>query len=430
MKRNNIRKRGNSKATSSPLTEEYQLHTLSNGIRIAHKQVPYTQIAHCGIMLDIGSRDEMPHQQGLAHFWEHMAFKGTEKRSSFHIINRLENVGGELNAYTTKEKICFHASVLDDHFDKALELLADITFHSVFPEKQIEREKNVILEEMSMYVDSPEDAIQDDFDQLVFADHALGSNILGTTETVNSFDREHLRRFIEDNIDTERIVVSSVSRLPFSKVIRSAEKYLGDIPAKTTVRQRTAPGLYTPIIQQKERAISQAQCAMGQPAYALHNDKRLPFFMLINLLGGPGMNSRFNLSLREKNGYVYSIEGNYTPYLDTGFMGIFFGTEPKQLAKSIALINKELKKVREVPLTTMQLHQTKVQLMGQLAMSEESNMSFMLMMAKSLLDTGKVDSLPEIFTEIHAITSSDLQEIAQEMFNPDNFSYLTFLPER
>jgi predicted Zn-dependent peptidase len=429
MKRNNIRKSGNPKSASLSLTEDYQLHTLPNGIRIAHKQVPYTQIAHCGIMLDIGSRDELPFQQGLAHFWEHMAFKGTEKRSSFHIINRLENVGGELNAYTTKEKICFHASVLDAHFDKALELLADITFHSVFPEKQIEREKNVILEEMSMYVDSPEDAIQDDFDQLVFAGHSLGSNILGTAETVNSFDKEHLSKFINDNIDTERIVVSSVSRLPFSKVIRVAEKYLGDIPPRKTSRQRTAPGIYTPIIQQKERSISQAQCAMGQPAYALLDDRRLAFFMLINLLGGPGMNSRFNLSLREKYGFVYSIEGNYTPYLDTGFMGIFFGTEPKQLAKSISLINKELKKVREVPLSTLQLHQTKVQLMGQLAMSEESNMSFMLMMAKSLLDTGKVDSLAEIFAEIHDITSTQLQDIAQEMFNPENFSYLTFLPE-
>lgn len=429
MKRNNIRKSGNPKTTSLLLTEDYQLHTLSNGIRIAHKQVPHTQIAHCGIMIDIGSRDELPHQQGLAHFWEHMAFKGTEKRSSLHIINRLENVGGELNAYTTKEKICFHASVLDDHFEKAIDLLADITFHSVFPEKHIEREKNVILEEMSMYVDSPEDAIQDDFDQLVFANHSLGSNILGTAETVNSFDRDHLFQFINDNMDTGRIVVSSVSRLPFSKVIRVAEKYLGDIPQRTALRERKAPGIYTPVIEQKERSISQAQCAMGQPSYALLDEKRLPFFMLVNLLGGPGMNSRFNLSLREKYGFVYSIEGNYTPYLDTGFMGIFFGTEPKQLTKSISLINKELKKIREVPLTTLQLHMTKVQLMGQLAMSEESNMSFMLMMAKSLLDTGKVDSLPEIFSEIQAISSVQLQDIAQEMFNPDNFSYLTFLPE-
>ncbi|TLU99015.1 M16 family metallopeptidase [Dyadobacter luticola] len=429
MKRNNIRKRGNPKSTSISNTEDYQIHTLANGIRIAHKQVPYTQISHCGIMLDIGSRDELPHQQGLAHFWEHMAFKGTEKRSSYHIINRLENVGGELNAYTTKEKICFHASVLDDHFEKAMDLLADITFHSVFPDKQIERERNVILEEMSMYVDSPEDAIQDDFDQLVFPDHALGNNILGTAETVNSFGREHLFEFINENIDTERIVVSSVGRLPFSKIIKVAEKYLGDIPAKSTSRKRIAPLTYIPVNQQKERSIQQAQCAMGQPAYSLLDDRRLPFFMLVNLLGGPGMNSKFNLSLREKYGFVYSIEGNYTPYLDIGFMGIFFGTEQKQLNKSIALIHKELRKVREVPLSNLQLHQTKVQLMGQLAMSEESNMSFMLMMAKSLLDTGRVDSLPEIFSEIEQITSGQLQEIAQELFNEQNFSYLTFLPE-
>ena len=411
------------------MNEEYQLHTLSNGIRIAHKQVPYTQIAHCGIMLDIGSRDELGHQQGLAHFWEHMAFKGTEKRSSFHVINRLENVGGELNAYTTKEKICFHASVLDEHFDKAMDLLADITFHSVFPQKQIDKERNVILEEMSMYVDSPEDAIQDDFDQLVYPGHALGNNILGTAETVNSFDKAHLLEFIGQNIDTERVVVSSVSRLPFSKVIRIAEKYIGDIPHQKTSRIRTAPSQYIPIREQKERAITQAQCAMGQPAYGLLDDKRLPFFMLVNLLGGPGMNSRFNLSLREKYGFVYSIEANYTPYIDTGFLGVFFGTEPKQLSKSISLINKELRKVRENPLTTLQLHQTKVQLMGQLAMSEESNMSFMLMMAKSLLDTGRVDSLPEIFTEINQITSAQLQDLAQEMFQEDNFSYLTFVPE-
>lgn len=429
MKRNYMRKLVNTEKPSLVIKDEYQLHTLSNGIRIAHKQVPHTQIAHCGIMLDIGSRDELPHQQGLAHFWEHMAFKGTEKRSSFHIINRLENVGGELNAYTTKEKICFHASVLDAHFDKAMDLLADITFHSVFPDKQIERERNVILEEMSMYVDSPEDAIQDDFDQLVFPGHALGNNILGTAETVNSFGRKQLFEFIDGNIDTERIVVSSVSRLPFSKVVKVAEKYLGSIPHRTTSRIRSAPGMYAPVIQEKVRSISQAQCAMGQPAYALADEKRLPFFMLVNLLGGPGMNSRFNLSLREKNGFVYSIEGNYTPYLDTGFMGVFFGTEPRQLAKSISLINKELRKIREVPLSTIQLRQTKVQLMGQLAMSEESNMSFMLMMAKSLLDTGKVDTLPEIFAEIEEITSRQLQDIAQEMFNEQNFSYLTFLPE-
>lgn len=429
MKKNNTRKRLSAGAPMTHVQEEYQLHTLSNGIRIAHKQVSHTQIAHCGIMLDIGSRDESPEQQGLAHFWEHMAFKGTERRRSHHIINRLEIVGGELNAYTTKEKICFHASVLNEHFEKALELLADISFYSVFPEKQIERERNVILEEMSMYYDSPEDAIQDDFDALVFPGHSLGYNILGTPDTVKGFGREDLKAFIGEHLDTERIIVSSVSRLPFAKVVRMAEKCLSVLPFKKTNRLRSAPTLYKPVREEVRRQLTQAQCAMGRPAYALPDERRLPFFMLVNLLGGPGMNSRFNMALRERYGFVYSIEASYTAYLDTGYLGIYFGTEQKQLNRSISLIHKELKRLREQPLTTMQLHHTKVQLMGQMAMSEESNLSFMLMMAKSLLDIGRVETLPELFKEIQAVTSSQLQDLASEMFDESRFSYLTFLPE-
>jgi len=409
--------------------EEYELYTLPNGIRIAHKQVTHTQIAHCGLMLDIGSRDEEPHQQGLVHFWEHMAFKGTRKRKSFHILNRLETVGGELNAYTTKEKVCFHASLLGIHAEKAIELLCDIAFHSVFPEKQIEKERSVILEEMAMYYDSPEEALQDDFDGVVFRHHPLGGNILGTPETVRSFTREQLQQFIGQNMDTERIIFASVSNWPFSRLKRSVEKYLRDIPHRTSVRRRLAPEGYQPQHVTVERPITQAQCAMGRPAYALTDPCRLPFFMLVNLLGGPGMNSRLNLNLREKYGLVYSIEASYTPFLDTGFLGIYFGTDRKQLDKSRTQILRELRLLREKPLTTLQLHYTKEQLMGQLAMSEEGNQSFMLMMAKSLLDTGKIDSLNEIFTEIRQITASQLQDLANEMFDEQLMSSLTFLPE-
>ena len=220
----------------------------------------------------------------------------------------LETVGGELNAYTTKEKICFHASVLDAHFDKALELLADISFRSVFPEKQLERERNVILEEMSMYYDSPEDAIQDDFDALLFPGHALGFNILGIQETVKRFTRADLRAFILENLDTERVIVSSVSRLPFAKVMKLAERYLGEVPQQHSARQRNPPSFYSPVQQKVERFLTQAQCAMGRPAYPLTDDRKLPFFALVNLLGGPGMNSRFNMSLRERYGFVYSID--------------------------------------------------------------------------------------------------------------------------
>lgn len=409
--------------------EDYELYTLPNGIRIVHKQITHTQIAHCGIMLDIGSRDEQPHQQGLAHFWEHMAFKGTKKRKSYHIINRLETVGGELNAYTTKEKVCFHASLLGAHFEKATELLVDIAFHSIFPEKQIERERGVILEEMAMYYDSPEDAIQDDFDQLIFQHHPLGSNILGTPETVRSFNRECLQQFIAENLATDRIVFSSVSNYPFKKVVKLAEKYLRDIPAIHSNRKRQPPAHYEPTKQIVHRPITQAQCAVGRPAFSLSDPKRLPFFMLVNLLGGPGMNSRLNMKLREKYGLVYSIDASFTPFLDTGFLSIFFGTDPKKVERSHSLMLREMQTLSQKPLTTLQLHQTKEQLMGQLAMAEESNQSFMLMMAKSILDIDRIESLDEIFGEIRAVTASQLQAIAQEIFVPEQLSYLTFLPE-
>lgn len=409
--------------------EDYELVTLPNGIRIVHKQIPHTQIAHCGIMLDIGSRDEKPHQQGLAHFWEHMAFKGTKKRKSYHILNRLENVGGELNAYTTKEKVCFHASLLGIHFEKATELLADIAFHSVFPEKQIERERNVVLEEMAMYYDSPEDALQDDFDQLVFQNHPLGSNILGTTETVQSFTRENLQEFIAQNLDTDRIVFSSVSNYPFKKVVRIAEKYLADIPRSSTSRIRKPPAIYEAVRQVVKRPITQAQCALGRPAFSLTDPKRLPFFMLINLLGGPGMNSRLNMNLREKFGLVYSIDASFTPFLDTGFLGIYFGTDPKKVDRAYSLIQKEMQLLCTKSLTANQMHQTKEQLMGQLAMAEEGNQSFMLMMAKSILDIDRVESLEDIFNEIRAVEPHHLQDIAQEMFDEKQFSFLTFVPE-
>ncbi len=406
-----------------------QEYTLPNGIRIVHRQVTHTAISHIGLMLDMGSRDEKPHQQGLAHFWEHMAFKGTEKRSSLQIINRLEVVGGELNAYTTKEKICFHASVLTPHYERALELLSDITFGSVFPEKQLERERGVILEEMSMYYDSPEDAIQDDFDELIFSGHQLGCNILGTQESVNGFTRQDLLNFIDENLDTSRIIFSSVGNMPFKKVLALVEKYMKDIPTKSSSLVRTPPALYAPKIVNLKRSITQAHVAIGRTAYEITHAQRLPFFMLINLLGGPGMNSRLNLAVREKNGLVYSIDAGYTPFIDTGYWGIYYATEQKHLKKANALILKELKTLREVPLTKTQLHHTKEQLMGQMAMSEEGNMSFMLMMAKSLLDINRIDSLEELFAQIRMVSASQLQDLANELCREEDLSYLTFLPE-
>ncbi|MDJ1468039.1 pitrilysin family protein [Cytophagaceae bacterium DM2B3-1] len=409
--------------------EEYDIYTLPNGIRVVHKQVTHTKIAHCGFTLDIGSRDEKPHQQGIAHFWEHMAFKGTKKRKSFHILNRLEAVGGELNAFTTKEKISFHASVLDNHYEKAFELLTDITFDSIFPEKQIERERNVILEEMAMYYDSPEDSIQDEFDAIVFENHSLGFNILGTTESVRSFHRDDFKKFIAENLNTSRVIFSSIGNIPFSKIKKLADKYLAPIPTYTSQRQREPFLHFTPQQITKTRAVTQAQCALGRTSYPINHSNRLPFYMLVNILGGPGMNSRLNLALREKHGFVYSVEASYSPFLETGLMAIYFGTEPKQLQKSLSLISKELKLLRDKKMGTLQFHTAKEQLMGQLAMSEESNLNFMLMMAKSLLDTERIDSLPEIFSQIRTISAEQLQDLANEMLNENEWSKLLYLPE-
>ena len=408
---------------------DYNLFTLPNGIRIVHKEVPSTKIVHCGFVLDIGSRDEREDQLGIAHFWEHMAFKGTKKRKAFHILNRLDSVGGELNAYTTKEKICFYASTLEKHMESAFELLQDITFDSVFPEKQIENERGVILEEMSLYHDSPEDAIQDEFDNVVFKDHPLGKNILGTTSSVKSFHRNDFKDFLKENLNTEGVVFSCVGNVPLKKVKRLAEKYFGTIPHLTAKRERVPFELYRPSTEIIKRNITQAHCAIGNTAYALGDKKRLPFFMLMNILGGPGMNSRLNLALREKYGFVYNIEASYHPYSDTGLFAIFYGTELSQVTRSKKLIAKELRLLREKSLGTLQLHKGKEQLIGQLAMAEENNASLMLMMGKSILNLNKVDSLEGIFKRIRSITSAELQEIANEALVENQMSHLTFLPK-
>lgn len=408
---------------------EYELHTLPNGIRVAHQQITHTKVVHCGFILDIGSRDERPAQHGLAHFWEHMAFKGTKKRRSYHILNRLEAVGGELNAYTTKEKICFYASLLDRHFETALELLTDITFDSIFPEKQIERERNVILEEMAMYYDSPEDAIQDDFDQVIFGEHPLGKNILGSRDSIRTFHRADFQQFLAEHMNTEKLVFCCAGNLPMKQVVKLSEKYLSNVPSLHGPGHRLPFKSYVPQQKTVQRPLTQAQCAIGRTAFPVQDKRSLPFFMLTNLLGGPGMNSRLNLALREKHGLVYSADAEYQSYTDTGFFAIYFGTEPAQLTRATGYVMKELKTLREKPLGRLQLHRLKEQLMGQLAMSSENNQSLMLAIGRSLLEERELESLDTIYAKINAVEASDLQEIAQEMFREEELSTLAYVPE-
>ena len=403
-------------------------YRLSNGIRIVHNQVATSKIVHCGIMLDIGSRDETPENQGIAHFWEHMAFKGTRKRKAFHILNRLDAVGGELNAFTDKEKILFYASLRNNYFEKALELLADITFDSVFPATQIERERHVILEEMAMYQDDPDDSLQDEFDRVVFTDHPLGMNILGTQQTVRSFRRKDFHDFIRLHLDTRKVVFSCVGDMDMDEVIRLAEKYLGRIPKKIAPSNRKKFTRYKPKRVVITRDVKQSRCALGRPAYSRMDKRKDAFFMLTNILGGTGMNSRLNDVLREKRGYVYSIGAYCFPFTDTGLFMISFGTEPAQIKKSLSLIMNELRKLRERPLGVKQLNAAREQLLGQLAMAEENNLSFMMRMARSILDEDKMESLEEIQHKIQAIGADQLMAVANDIFDEGQFSFLHMDP--
>jgi predicted Zn-dependent peptidase len=410
------------------MKNEY-LFTLPNGIRVVYQHAPNTKIVHCGIFLDVGSRDENPANQGIAHFWEHMAFKGTRKRKSFHIISSLDAVGGELNAYTDKEKIVFYASVRDQYTERAIDILSDITFNSVFPQAQIEKERGVILEEMAMYLDTPDDSLQDEFDALMYKDHPMGMNILGRKDTVSTFMRKDFLSFFKNHIDTKRIVFSCVGNIPVDKIEKLANKYLNIPKATRKVTRKKASG-YRPREKEITRQVKQGRCAIGREAYPIYHENRIPFYMLVNVLGGPGMNSRLNLSLREKYGFVYSVDAHYVSYTDTGMFAVYFGTELRQLDKCINLVKKELIKFCDQKLSPRQLAAAKEQIKGQLAMSEENNLNQMMMMGRSILNRGYVPSLDEIFGLIQQTDARKIQNMAQEMFNPDQLSYLKMVPDK
>lgn len=406
-----------------------KIFRLSNGIRVVHQQLATTKIVHCGIILDVGSRDENTENQGIAHFWEHMAFKGTKRRRSFNIINSLDSVGGELNAYTDKEKVVFYASVRDEYFERAVDVLSDITFHSEFPDYQIEKERGVILEEMAMYNDSPDDSLQDEFESIVYKDHPMGMNILGKPETVNSFTKRDFLHFFKNHLGTDKIAFSVVGNISLDQVERVARKYLDGLIRKKAQARRKRFKVYKPREHILQRTVKQAKCAIGRDAYPIMNENRIPLFLLVNILGGPGMNSRLNLALREKYGFVYSIDAHYIPYTDTGMFAVFFGTEPKQLDRCINLVKKELNRFCEKPLTDRQLASAKEQMKGQLAMAEENNLNLMLSMGRSVLDLGRVPSLEEIYYQIDEIDSLKLRDVAQEIFDETTMSYLIMEPE-
>lgn len=406
---------------------EYNVHTLANGIRLLH--VPATSpISHACIIINTGSRDEDDAQMGLAHFIEHLLFKRTEKRSTNQILTRLESIGADLNAYTTKEYTCIHASFLNPYLDRTLDLFNDIVFHSVFPDEEIEKEKGVVLDEITSYLDQPEEAINDDFEDQLFEGHPMGRNILGTPQTVGKLQREDILAFTQNNYHTDQIVVAVLGNYSFEKLIKVGSKHFEAVSANFSKRERVAPITLPVRNNEVSKPIMQTHCMMGRQAYSLHHPYKTGLLLLNNMLGGTGMSSILNLQLREKYGIAYTIETNYSPLSDTGIFALYFGTDKDKTERAIQLIHKEFKKIREKPLTAIQLQKAKNKFIGQIALGEENRIGLIISMAKSLIDYGKIDSLETVFNKIEAVTVKDMANIANEILDEKNLSSLTFNP--
>jgi predicted Zn-dependent peptidase len=403
----------------------YQFHTLSNGIRIAHKQIK-SNVSHLGVAINSGTRDELQNESGLAHFIEHTIFKGTTKRKSFQILARMENVGGDLNAYTTKEETYFYASFLKSDYIRAAELLSDILINSTFPEKELVREKDVVIEEINSYKDSPSELIYDEFENQLFTNHPLGRNILGTIKSVRSLNRNMILEFINRTYTSDQLYISSVSNLAFDKVIHILEHHFGSAPARNRDYQRIAFTDYQPSHKKVNINSHQSHSLLGIPAYHLYTDKRIPFSLLNNIIGGPGLNTRLNIAIREKNGLAYSVESQYMPMTDTGLFTIYIGSDHQTIDKAIALTYKELKRIKEEKLGTLQMSRAKKQFFGQISLMNESNQNEMLSMAKSGMYTNKIDTMKDIYQKINAITASDLLEVANEILDEDKLSSLIY----
>jgi predicted Zn-dependent peptidase len=403
---------------------EYQLFTLPGGLRIVHKHESIP-VCYCGMVIDTGSRDEASNEYGLAHFVEHLLFKGTQKRRSGHIINRLENVGGELNAYTSKEETVVYATVLNEHLEKAVDLIGDIVFNSSFPAKELEKERVIILDEIQSYNDSPSELIYDDFEELIF-DAPLGHNILGVPELLQSYSSADLKSFVDRNYNPQRMVFYVVGPVNEKKLLRLAERYLVPSTAANFVQSRIMPADYLPKHSELKRDTFQVHYMLGNRALSLHDPKRMTMYLLNNILGGPGMNSRLNLSLREKHGLVYTVDSVFQPLTDTGMWTVYFGTDTANFKKCERLVKQELRRLREETVKESMLNKYKYQLLGQMAIGMEQKESAAAGLGKSVLRYEKADSISKLKEHIMSISAMQLQELAQVVFNEAELSSLKY----
>jgi len=404
---------------------EYTSTILSNGIRLIHLTVD-SPVAHCGVLINTGSRDETPAEQGMAHFIEHTIFKGTVRRKAYHIISRLEDVGGEMNAYTSKEETAIHASFLCEYYERTIELFSDILIDSTFPEKELKKEQEVIVDEINSYNDTPAELIFDEFEELIYEGHPMGRSILGTPELVRSFQATDIRRFIAANYHTDQMVICSVGNIPARKFFHLAARYFERLSSNYRKILRTNFTAYHPKQRVVEKGTFQAHCILGGEAFDVYHPERLPLVLLNSILGGQSGNSRLNLSLRERNGIAYNLESSYTAYSDTGTLTIYFGTDPENLERALMLIDKEIKLLQNKSLGGLQLNKAHKQLIGQLAMSQENHEDLMLAIGKSMLVFNKVESLKDIYKKIEEISGSQLMEVANRLLLPGNLSRLIY----
>lgn len=409
----------------------YQTFTLDNGLRVIHRP-DSSPIVYCGYQINAGTRDEKPGEEGLAHFCEHTTFKGTSRRKAWHVLNGLESVGGDLNAFTTKEDTVYYAAILKEHASRAVDLLTDIVFHSVYPQHELDKEVEVVCDEIESYNDSPSELIFDEFENMIFEGHPLGHNILGTADNVRRFTTVDAQRFTHRHYRPDNAVFFIAGDVDFKKIVRQLQR--ADWPETPHVPHASVAPIAPngpfasnpPSSLTVNRNTHQAHVMLGCRAYDIHDDRRMSLYLLNNMLGGPGMNARLNLSLRERHGLVYTVESTMVSYSDTGLWAIYFGCDPHDVKRCMRLVRRELDKVMEKPLSAVQLAKAKKQLKGQIGVACDNRESFALDFGKSFLHYGWEKDISTLFRNIEAITPEGIQQVARELMAPDRLTTLVY----
>lgn len=410
---------------------KYNTHTLDNGLRIIHLPSD-SKVVYCGYQINAGTRDEEPGEEGLAHFCEHVTFKGTERRKAWHILNCLESVGGDLNAYTNKEGTVYYSAILKEHIARAVDLLSDIVFHSVYPQAEIDKEVEVICDEIESYNDSPAELIYDEFENILFKDSSLGHNILGTAEQVRSFTTEDALRFTRKLYRPDNAIFFAYGDIDFKKLVKLVGRALADDDSGKLAAEKLPknyPSVGEEIAGQTivmQKNTHQAHVMIGTRAYDVNDDRRMPLYLLNNILGGPGMNAKLNLALREHNGLVYTVESTMVAYGDTGTWSIYFGCDEHDIKRCLRLVRKELDRMMEKPLSDSQLKAAKKQIKGQIGVACDNRENFALDFGKSFLHYGWEKNVDCLYEQVEAITSQQIQDVARELFDKKRLITLIF----